>query len=246
MKKKWGALLIGIIALGLSGCGASSVGNVEDVAGMLVDSGQTMVGLATPTNGQPAAVERWITGMAGSVQNFDVELDIDYKEVYSNIEVKIVERLTQKLVADELETIGITVETKEDGSTTFSAGNGSEITQKADGTWEVTYVEGTVEQLDGDWPDNEFTKQVPRPEFQPTAAMTNENVFSVAFVGTNVTEIRSYVEILKSAGFTVNAEEKDVEVFGMIAYSYAASNESGYRVEVTYASDMCGMTITKE
>jgi hypothetical protein len=51
---------------------------------------------------------------------------------------------------------------------------------------------------------------------------------------------------LKKAGFTVDAESKDVEMFGMVAYSYIASNGKGYKVEVTYAADMCGMTITKE
>jgi hypothetical protein len=138
------------------------------------------------------------------------------------------------------------MEVKEDGSTTFTHNSGGEITQKEDGSWDVTYTEGTVEQLDGNWPDNEFTKQVPKPKFQPTAANIQDKTFSVAFVDTKVEDIRDYVEELKKAGFTVDATNKDVEMFGMAAYSYTASNGAGYKVEVTYAADMCGMTITKE
>ena len=140
----------------------------------------------------------------------------------------------------------ITVEIKEDGSTKIETEIGIEVTQKEDGSWEVEVPEGEVEELDGNWPKNDFTKQVPEPSFGPTAANTQDKSFSVAFVDAKVEDIRNYVEELKAAGFTVNAENKDVEVFGVVAYSYKASNGEGYRVEVTYAQDMCGLIITKE
>ena len=150
-------------------------------------------------------------------------------------------------VADqELKEVGMTVEIKEDGSTKIQTETGIGVTQREDGSLEIEATEGEIEQLDGNWPENEFTKQVPKPELQPTAANTQEKSFSVAFVDAKVEDIRNYVEELKKAGFTVDAANKDVEVFGVVAYAYTASNGNGYKVEVTYAQDMCGMTITRE
>ena len=217
--------------MALSGCG---VAQVESAANMLVDSAEKVAGLASSSDGKSSAVERWAGNLAGSVANFEVEADLDIDKIYSDIETAITEQLEDKLlqevqnmVNEELKEVGMTVEIKEDGS------------------WEVEAKEGEIEELDGDWPENEFTKQVPKPSFDATAANTQEKSFSVAFVDTNVDDIRAYVEELKNAGFTVNATNKDVEVFGVVAYSYKASNGAGYSVEVTFAEKMCGLTITK-
>ncbi|MBP3595083.1 MAG: hypothetical protein J6J44_11180 [Lachnospiraceae bacterium] len=231
MKKRVFWVLFGVAAMALSGCG---VAQVESAANMLVDSAEKVAGLASSSDGKSSAVERWAGNLAGSVANFEVEADLDIDKIYSDIETAITEQLEDKLlqevqnmVNEELKEVGMTVEIKEDGS------------------WEVEAKEGEIEELDGDWPENEFTKQVPKPSFDATAANTQEKSFSVAFVDTNVDDIRAYVEELKNAGFTVNATNKDVEVFGVVAYSYKASNGAGYSVEVTFAEKMCGLTITK-
>ena len=250
MKKGCLFVLLGIAAMALSGCGMAQV---ESAANMLVDSAEKVAGLASSSGGQASAVERWAGNLAGSVANFEVDVDLDMDKIYSDIEASITEQLAdrlaeevQEMVNEELKEIGIVVEINEDGSTKVETEMGIEVTQKEDGSWNVEATEGEIEELDGNWPENEFTKQVPKPKFQPTAANTQEKSFSVAFVDAKVEDIRNYVEELKNAGFTVNAENKDVEVFGVVAYSYKASNEAGYLVEVTYAQDMCGLTITKE
>lgn len=250
MKKGCLFVLLGVATMALSGCGMAQV---ESAANMLVDSAEKVVGLASSSNGQASAMERWADNLAGSVSNFEIEADLDIDKIYSDIETAITEQLADKLVQEvqemvneELKEIGITVEIKEDGSTKIETEIGIEVTQKDDGSWEVEVPEGEIEELDGNWPKNDFTKQVPKPSFGPTAANTQEKSFSVAFVDAKVEDIRNYVEELKAAGFTVNAENKDVEVFGVVAYSYKASNGEGYRVEVTYAQDMCGLIITKE
>ena len=250
MKKAWLFVLVGVASLAMSGCG---IDKVESAAGMLVDSAEKVAGLASPSGNQSSAIERWVGNLAGSVQNFEIEADLDIDQIYSDIETAITDQLADKMVQEvqnivneELKEIGITVEVKEDGSTKIETEIGIEVTQKEDGSWEVEVPEGEIEELDGDWPNNEFTKQVPKPSFGARAANTQEKSFSIAFVDTKVEDIRNYVEELKKAGFTVNASNKDVEVFGVVAYSYKASNDAGYRVEVTFAENMCGMIITKE
>ena len=250
MKKTWLFVLLGVAAMTLSGCG---VAQVESAAGMLMDSAEKVAGLASSSGSQESAVERWVGNLAGSVTNFEIEADLDIEKIYTDIETAITDQLADKLVQEvqnmvneELKEVGITVEIKEDGSTKIETEIGIGVTQKEDGSWEVEAPEGEIEELDGDWPENEFTKQVPKPSFDATAANTQDKSFSVAFVDTNVEDIRAYVEELKNAGFTVDASNKDVAVFGVVAYSYKASNGAGYRVEVTFAEKMCGMTITKE
>ena len=250
MKKRILFALLGVAAMALSGCG---VAQVESAAYMLVDSAEKVAGLATSSGSQGSAIERWMGNLAGSVQNIEIEADLDIDKIYSDIEAAITEQLEDKLlqevqnkVNEELKEVGVTVEISKEGSAKIQTETGIGVTQKEDGTLEIEAAEGEIEQLDGNWPENEFTKQVPKPDFQPTAANTQEKSFSVAFVNAKVEDIRNYVEELKKAGFTVNATNKDVEVFGVVAYAYTASNGNGYKVEVTYAQDMCGMTITKE
>ena len=152
----------------------------------------------------------------------------------------------QQQVKDELKEEGVDIKTNSDGSTTYVDADGSEITQNEDGTWVVTNEDGSTGQLGGDWPSNDYTKQVPKPPFGLTAASTDEYGFNVAFIGVDLEDLRDYVEELKDKGFTKDVESEDTETFGIVIFSYAASNSKGYRVEVTSAMGMCGMTITKE
>ena len=250
MNKKYILVVIGAAVMALSGCG---VAQVESAAGMLVESAEKVAGLAASSGGQPSAMERWMDNLAGSVTDFEIEAELDIDKIYSDIETAITEQLADKLVQEvqnmvneELQEVGIVVEISSDGSAKIETEAGIGVTQKEDGTLEIVAAEGEFEQLDGEWPKNEFTKQVPKPELKPTAANIQDKSFSVAFVDATVEDIRNYVEELKKAGFTVDATNKDVEIMGVLAYAYVASNEKGYKVEVTYAQTMCGMTITKK
>ena len=50
---------------------------------------------------------------------------------------------------------------------------------------------------------------------------------------------------VKASGFTVDAEEEDQNVYGVVVCTYSAYNEDGYRVEVTFTSGTAGITINK-
>jgi len=132
-----------------------------------------------------------------------------------------------------------------DGSTTFVGDDGSVMTQNADGTWVYADEDGMT-QFGGQWPDNEFTRQVPKPDFgELLGAVTSEESFYVMFMDTELDEVRAYIETVKAKGFTINAETTDETAMGVTALSYIAENSAGYKVEITSVVGMNSITISK-
>lgn len=133
-----------------------------------------------------------------------------------------------------------------DGTTKVVEPDGSVVIQNPDGTWTFQDADGSSSQYGGNWPDNEFTRLVPKPEMDVLAADTTAEDFSIAFSGATIEQIKAYAEKLKTAGFTVDPEEENQEAMGMVIYNYGASNADGYRVSVFYASGTSGLSIEKE
>ena len=132
-----------------------------------------------------------------------------------------------------------------DGSMTIVDPDGTTMVQKPDGTWVVRDEDGGEGQIGGDWPDNEFTKLVPKPDFELYAASGDDTFFTVAFTNATIEGIRAYAEKLKAAGFNINEEVEDQEVMGMVIYSFTAENADGYTVEITSANGTSALTISK-
>jgi len=132
-----------------------------------------------------------------------------------------------------------------DGSMTVVNPDGTTVVQKPDGTWVIKDEDGGEGQLGGDWPDNEFTKLVPKPDFELFAANTETDSFSVAFTSATIEQIRDYAAKVKAAGFNINEEVEDQEVMGMVIYSFTAENADGYTVEITSANGTSALTISK-
>ncbi len=132
-----------------------------------------------------------------------------------------------------------------DGSTTIKDKDGAIMKQNPDGTWTYKDADGGEGQVGGNWPDNEYTKLIPKPDFTITAAVVEGNTFTVMFSDTTKEQITAYVEKVKNAGFTVDAETEDQEMGGIAIYSYTASNSSGYQIEITLSGGMCGLTLEK-
>ena len=87
------------------------------------------------------------------------------------------------------------------------------------------------------WPENEFTKQVPKPKFDTSVGVPVDNGFAAVCTAT-VDELKDYVKDLKRAGFTKGDNTTDQSALGFTVYSYQASNSKGYTVEVTYSNAM--------
>ena len=132
-----------------------------------------------------------------------------------------------------------------DGSMTIVDPDGTTMVQKADGTWVVKDEDGSEGQIGGDWPDNEFTKLIPKPDFELFAANTETDSFSAAFTSATIEQIRDYAAKVKAAGFNINEEVEDQEVMGMVIYSFTAENADGYTVEITSANGTSSLSISK-
>ena len=150
----------------------------------------------------------------------------------------------QQIISD-LESEGYDVSFGTDGSMTIVDPDGTTMVQKPDGTWVVKDDEGGEGQLGGDWPDNEFTKLIPKPDFELFAANTETDSFSVAFTSATIEQIRAYAAKVKAAGFNINEEVEDQEVMGMVIYSFTAENADGYTIEITSANGTSSITISK-
>jgi len=102
-------------------------------------------------------------------------------------------------------------------------------------------------EFSADWPKNEFTEQLPKPKFGTTLNEPGETEYTIVCEAT-VDQLKEYVESLKTAGFTINDNTSEESAFGVYAYSYTASNEKGYIVEVNYSNtfgSMVTLTIKK-
>ena len=259
MKKILLCIFSVLLIFGLTACDSISMDDVENVIGLFTeedsedkddekdgkeDKDKDKEKESGDISFSQDDVQSWISGLLNSMENEETgDLSegifggMDFDELPSDMQAQVKEELKQE---------GVEIKTNADGTTTYVDADGSEITQNKDGTWVVTNADGSTGQLGGDWPSNEFTKQVPKPSFGLTAASTDEYSFSVAFIGVGIDDLRDYVDELKDEGFTENVENEDTSVFGIEMFMYAASNGKGYRVEVTSAMGVCGMTIMKE
>ena len=154
------------------------------------------------------------------------------------------EATKQAIIADAKKD-GVDVSFGTDGSMTVVDTDGTTMVQNPDGTWVVKDAEGNEGQVGGDWPDNEFTKLVPKPDFELFAANTETDSFSVAFMSATIEQIKDYAAKVKAAGFNINEEVEDQEMMGMVIYSFTAENADGYTIEITSANGTSSLSISK-
>lgn len=105
--------------------------------------------------------------------------------------------------------------------------------------------DGSSAQFGGEWPENEFTKLVPKPNFDVMGASSDDGSFTVAFSGVEIEQVKAYADKVKAKGFTIDATEESQNVYGVSIYTYTAYNSDGYCVEITFANGTSGITISK-
>lgn len=124
---------------------------------------------------------------------------------------------------------------------------GTQSTKAADNTTaepaEYDYGDGSV--FTAQWPENDLTRQVPKPDFEVGFGSSTDTEFAALGSGASVAQLRDYTKKLQKAGFTKDTETTDESFFGMETYSYKASNKKGYQVEVAYALGASTITIRK-
>lgn len=139
---------------------------------------------------------------------------------------------------------GLDVSFGNDGSMTIKDEEGNEYKQNSDGTWHIKTDSGDY-QSGGNWPDNEYTRLVPKPGFTLIAAATDENSFTVTFQNATLDQIRAYAQQVKASGFTIDEDVQDEVISGITLYSFEAYNSNGYSVLVFFSMGTSGLTITK-
>ena len=82
---------------------------------------------------------------------------------------------------------------------------------------------------DSKWPDNEFTQQVPKPDFPVSSAMTMGTIFTAVLQDITADQLRNYAEQVKEVGYTI--EPGGVDVDGI--FQYSAYNEAGYWIMIS-------------
>ncbi|MDR0531325.1 MAG: zinc ribbon domain-containing protein [Oscillospiraceae bacterium] len=95
------------------------------------------------------------------------------------------------------------------------------------------------------WPKNDFTKQVPKPDFDVSFGSVNDTEYTALFGNVSTDALKKYVEKVKKAGFSKNAKTEDQNLFGLAVYSYTADNGKGYQVSIGTAMGMNAITIKK-
>lgn len=88
--------------------------------------------------------------------------------------------------------------------------------------------ESTTGNADSKWPDNEFTQQVPKPDFPVSSAMTMGTIFTAVLQDVTADQLRAYAEQVKGAGFTIEPGGMDADG----VFQYSAYNEAGYWVMI--------------
>ena len=154
------------------------------------------------------------------------------------------EEIKQQLIEAAREN-GFDVTFDENGCAILTAADGTQMKQNESGAWLPVSGTGDIPHFGGDWPDNEFTRKVPNPGFSILVANAEDDEFTAVFNNVTAAQIRAYVEKVKAAGFTVDAELEDQVVMDMEIYSYTASDRDGWTVSVSFASGNGSLSISK-
>lgn len=111
---------------------------------------------------------------------------------------------------------------------------------------------GTFESEDGtysfggEWPENEFTELIPKPDFGTLyGSATADTYFLVYMSDVDEAKLREYIETVKGKGFTQNAETVDENFLGLVVVSYYAENDNGYKLTIGYTLNILTITIEK-
>lgn len=96
-----------------------------------------------------------------------------------------------------------------------------------------------------EWPDNDITKQVPKPSFENPMIVADDDSVTVMQTGSTVEEAKAYADQLKNAGFDKDVYENTNEIAGYSIYTFTAGNQNGLSVSLTFTSGTTTVNISK-
>ena len=148
-------------------------------------------------------------------------------------------------VLEALKIVGIEVTFGEDGTATLQDGFGHKVIANEDGTFMFLSGEGDSRQFGGDWPENEFTRLIPKPDGSLTYSAEKNDSFSVVLSGVSADQVLSYIEAIKGSGFSEDAALEDRDALGMTLISFRASNGNGYGVSISFGAGLLSLSVRK-
>ena len=96
------------------------------------------------------------------------------------------------------------------------------------------------------WPENEYTKQISKPDFEIISAGVDEIGFGTDFASTVTTkDVIAYVDVVQNSGFNIDVEIDARAYEGESRYLFLAYNKAGYFVEIYWYSSGSGMAMRK-
>jgi len=87
---------------------------------------------------------------------------------------------------------------------------------------------------DPNWPDNEFTRQLPRPDFEIVSVTSTAADFSAMCARVTMEQLREYAREVREAGFSEEVVIKDENLMEMDFYTFTAKNSNGYQAEINH------------
>ncbi len=143
----------------------------------------------------------------------------------------------KQVYADEMAKEGIIVTYNDDGSTNIVYDDGTTVVQTPDGNFIMEGEDGVIGQIGGDWPENEYTALVPKPsEGTLLTFEITDSVFTAIYSGCDIDFASEYAELLKNAGFNINAVSDD-SMYDAGVYTFSANDKNGALATVSYLSE---------
>ena len=157
--------------------------------------------------------------------------DIDFEAIFagtSDIKLNNLSESEKQAIIDAGEAAGVTVLFTDIDDVVFF----TRLSDEYNAAWTL---DGWTVWSDSDsalntaeWPDDEFTRLITKPDFDLFLTNTYEDTFTAVFRNVTLAQIKTYTESVKTAGFTVNPELDE-----KTTYKYTASNGKGYSIELT-------------
>ncbi len=97
-----------------------------------------------------------------------------------------------------------------------------------------------VKNVSSKWENNEYTRQLPKPDIVVAAAGESDLGYSASFAAATLAQIKAYAAKVKEAGFDKEVWESDGDT-----YIYSADNADGWSVMVSWAEGQAGVLISK-
>ncbi len=243
IKRRGGKKMKKIVMLICAFCAVFSLSACGQKEETKIKEGDTQIEESVGIGDQSSSEDK--TENSDEVSDFDIFSDLGSEDANNIVWGKQDEETKNAFVLQGKEN-GYDISFGSDGSTTLINDEfGEKIVQNPDGTWVIKSNDGTVGQYGGEWPDNKFTRLIPKPNMELMAASTDGQTCSVALKNATLEQIKDYVEKVKAAGFSVDAEVTDQEIDGSVIYYYTAKNSDGYTITVSSANGISGILIGK-